>query len=399
MSKTSDKFAKISTTAPKKGGKDSFTRTSQTPEEENTQLKQKNRLLQRALDQLVDNANTNQATQDKFYQLELYFLQAKSFDELIKRILIDMKSQFNVGEIQLFLYDPEHEIRQLLTEIYGEIDYPGLFFCDDIESINKHYAEQEMVEYAARLMQLPQGMLGKLNDKINFYSAAYLPLLRNQQLIGSLHLLSSDKGRFSPQLATHFIEHMASIVSVCIDNTLNQERYKHLSLVDMLTRVKNRRYFFQALSKEIARTLRARQTLSCLFLDIDFFKKINDEHGHAVGDKALKHFAKLIQPMLRQSDILARFGGEEFTVLLPNTSADHAFEIAKRICQKVRESSLTISNDLELKMTASIGVSSYHPTQEELTIEDIQHRLINQADEAVYMAKESGRDCVKVSTQ
>ncbi|TQV75223.1 sensor domain-containing diguanylate cyclase [Aliikangiella marina] len=358
-------------------------------------LIEKNKRLQNTLSQLIDSANKNQQTQDKFYQLELFFLESQTFESLMNRVLFDLKHKLSLSQVELVIIDPDKEIRRLLDEIYGELDYQDLRYVDDeseVASIYQSKVETRLThsdEFIQRLFA-GQPSLSK--------SAAVLPLWRGTKLIGSLHMGSPDPSRFHHQLATNFLQHMSSIISVCIENSISQERFVHLSLVDMLTRAKNRRFFFQALAKEIARATRANFPVSCLFIDIDYFKKINDLHGHSIGDRALRAVADAINNLLRKSDTLARFGGEEFTVLLPNSDATQANEIAERIRQTVARLQVIGSDKQPLKITISLGVSSWQPDpQKAANAEDIQNHLINAADKAVYEAKEAGRNCVKVS--
>ncbi|MCW8877612.1 MAG: DUF484 family protein [Kangiellaceae bacterium] len=355
-------------------------------------INQQNQRLKTTLQQLLHSAQHNQETQEKFYQLELYFLQADSFQCLMNRVLQELKSKFRLTQVELYLFDPEREVRQLLEEIYGRLDYENLHYFDNLQHLKALYSSS----IKTRLSQ-DSGFIKPLFKGFpqQSKSVALLPLTRGNTVIGSLHIGSRDANRFSPQLATHFLQHLASIISVCIESSLNQERYKHLSLVDILTRAKNRRYFFQALAKEISRSVRSEQPLSCLFLDIDHFKKINDSYGHLIGDRALKFIVQKITPLLRRSDVLARFGGEEFTVLLPNTNQQDAYEIADRI-REIIETNPLQTDEHEIPITLSIGYSAWQPKSDvRMTPEEIQNLIINQADEAVYAAKSSGRNCVK----
>jgi two-component system, cell cycle response regulator len=120
-------------------------------------------------------------------------------------------------------------------------------------------------------------------------------------------------------MATNFIEWLAAVASVCLENVANNERLKHIGLTDALTGVHNRRYFDQRLREEVDRALRKGQPLSCLLVDVDHFKHVNDKHGHLIGDAVLREVAEQIKDQLRLSDAMARYGGEEFAVLLVQT--------------------------------------------------------------------------------
>ena len=354
-------------------------------------LADENNHLKATIRDLLNSARYNQQTQEKFYALELYFLEANSYELLIRRILIDLKRQLKLSQVELFLLDPQQETQQLIAEIYGQRNDKNLFYINSISTIKAIYAGAIQL-----ILSNEPDDIAKLRPGMS-QSVALLPLRRGNHIIGSLHLGSRDPERFHPGLGGEFLLHLGTIISVCIESSINQERYKHLSLVDLLTRAKNRRFFFQALATEIARSKRSKKPLSCLFIDIDHFKRVNDTHGHLTGDRALRNVADSIVPLLRQSDVLARFGGEEFTVLLPDCDLSHAEEIAERI--RVKISQLNIANEKRqsFQLTVSIGVSYWQEDQQGLSdSEAIQTHLIGQADKGVYQAKEDGRNCVRV---
>ena len=354
-------------------------------------LADENAYLKATINEMIESARYNQQTQEKFYALELYFLEANSYELLIRRILTDLKRQLKLTQVELFLLDPQQETQQLIGEIYGKLNYRNLFYTDSIGSIKSVYAGDIQL-----ILSNEGNDIAKLGPGMS-QSVALLPLRRGNHIIGSLHLGSRDPERFHPGLGGEFLLHLGTVISVCIESSINQERYKHLSLVDLLTRAKNRRFFFQALATEIARSRRSKKPLSCLFIDIDHFKAVNDLHGHLTGDRALRSVADSVVPLLRQSDVLARFGGEEFTVLLPDCDLSHAEEIAERIRDKI--SRVDIANDKQerFRLTVSIGVSYWQEGQQGFAdSEAIQNHLISQADKGVYLAKEEGRNCVRI---
>lgn len=122
--------------------------------------------------------------------------------------------------------------------------------------------------------------------------------------------------------------------------------------------------------------------------DVDFFKRINDNYGHDIGDQVLQKIAEIARKEMRRDDVLARFGGEEFVALLPETSIDDAMMIAGRLRQKIESTTVCISNTIKLNFTISIGVSQLDPDEVDL------HLLIKEADVALYRAKQNGRNQV-----
>lgn len=173
----------------------------------------------------------------------------------------------------------------------------------------------------------------------------------------------------------------------CRDITVrnhDQERIKRLATTDSLTGITNRREFNRCLTAEIQRALRFQRPLSLVMYDLDHFKSINDIFGHQVGDEVLKATVKLINKRIRQVDIHARWGGEEFMVLLPESGLDAALKSAERLCSAIANHPFKHRK----QVTASFGVTVLGP-------EDQFDTLIKRADDALYLAKHSGRNNVK----
>jgi len=154
------------------------------------------------------------------------------------------------------------------------------------------------------------------------------------------------------------------------------------SQTDVLTQIFNRRFFNMQLAKEAARSTRHRTPLSVLMFDIDHFKAINDKHGHLAGDKILQEISLLIQDNIRQSDFLARWGGEEFALLTPGVGLKNAGKFAEKLRYLIENNDFSI----EQQITCSFGVSCYQASEETST-------FIQRADQALYQAKENGRNC------
>lgn len=171
-----------------------------------------------------------------------------------------------------------------------------------------------------------------------------------------------------------------------------EQRMEDLARKDPLTGLANRRYFDEISELELARAQRTDKPLTALALDIDFFKKVNDTHGHAAGDEVLKELALQVQSMLRSTDVFARMGGEEFVILLPNTSLEQAIEKAESIRKALAEIVVVLSNGTSIQFTVSFGVSVLCEHGNSI------QQLLEAADEALYEAKRSGRNCVKVAT-
>lgn len=161
----------------------------------------------------------------------------------------------------------------------------------------------------------------------------------------------------------------------------SNERLEHLANTDRLTGVCNRRALDGALNAEVERCRRYEHSLALLFLDLDHFKQVNDVHGHAVGDKVLQQFVVELRSLLRDSDVLGRWGGEEFIVMCPETASQDAVHLAERIRSHVADLDFPIAG----RVTVSIGVADFRPGDR---IQD----LVDRADQALYRAKLQGRN-------
>lgn len=169
----------------------------------------------------------------------------------------------------------------------------------------------------------------------------------------------------------------------------NYELKTRLILVDELTGIYNRRYFEEALTKEIQRASRHDGTCSLLFIDIDDFKKVNDTHGHCVGDEVLREFAAVLAGTIRAVDVAARFGGEEFAVLMPETNRKGAIILAERLLDRIREH--RFAKDLRISFSGGIATFPEDGTTTEC--------LIKKADEGLYGAKRKGKNQVALRPQ
>ena len=159
---------------------------------------------------------------------------------------------------------------------------------------------------------------------------------------------------------------------------------EYLSFHDNLTNLYNRHYFMSSLKDHFNHLARGNVVSGILMIDLDFFKKINDEHGHVVGDKILKQFSLILSNVLRGGDIAARWGGEEFIVLLPKTNKEQSISLAKRLTETVEDYTF----ESNIKLTISVGVSQFKIT-------DNMESWIERADTALYQAKNEGRNCIK----
>ena len=169
----------------------------------------------------------------------------------------------------------------------------------------------------------------------------------------------------------------------------NTKLYKQAT-IDSLTNIPNRRYFFEMSDRYLQLSHRKLQALSFIIFDIDFFKKVNDAHGHETGDRVLKFITNKIDILLRRSDIFGRIGGEEFAIALLDTNIEQAASIAEKLRKGIQNSTY-ISKDIAIKLTISLGVTQAKVNEQEVSF------ILSRADVALYQAKDGGRNRVVIN--
>jgi diguanylate cyclase (GGDEF)-like protein len=350
---------------------------------------QSSRDLRKTLRAYVSTAQHNAEKLQRFHDQELQFITANGLNELIESIYVDYKQNFQLDHVSLLLVDEEFEIRHILNTMQIDSEKSGLLFSD-VNIEQEHFAGGVHPLLCEMNEPLPAIFFSNLADHIN--SAAVLPLLRGNRIIGTLNIGSRDSKRFIPGSATDFLEHLATILAVCIENAINLEKVRLLGLIDPLTGVHNRRYFEQRLHEEAGNVLRHKNDLAFLIIDLDHFKAINDCCGHPVGDRVLQEVSTLIRMQLRLSDVLARFGGEEFVVLISGTDKQTVLDIAERIRTSITAHDDFCKMSLPNPVSVSIGVCMLPSELQQDDIGRVSQQLLQRADEALYHSKQQGRN-------
>ncbi len=349
-------------------------------------------VLQSHLYGMLDRVQHNSSTLKRLQEFEMRLLGLNTLIEMIEFILVGARQLLDLDVVSLSLLDPKQEIVTCLMDDNAQYQVrEGLLLTQDERLFIRHFGVTN------------RPLLGRYQPEKHghFFTAQTLapasvmlaPLIRRGKCLGSLNLGSFNADRFSRNMSTDFVEHLASVVSVCLENTFNYENMRRVSLVDPLTGVNNRRFLEQRIEEELDRCQRNREPLSCLFLDIDFFKRINDGHGHQAGDHVLALVAGAIKKQLRSNDVLSRYGGEEFVALLSQSDEIRGEEIAQRIRGAIANLSI-VFNEHDIPVTISIGVATFMPRTGKIPVSEIAEQLIQAADEALYQAKHEGRNRV-----
>jgi len=197
-------------------------------------------------------------------------------------------------------------------------------------------------------------------------------------------IVLATPGRFDPD-GVALIEQFRADLGLAMNNALAHDRLERLAAVDPLTDAYNRRFGLARLREEFSRAVRAENPLGVIMLDLDHFKAVNDTYGHLIGDRVLRATAAACRRVVREGDVLIRYGGEEFLVLLPGAGADDVREVGERIRRAVAETSVE-DGDQRVGVTVSLGCATYREAT------DSVDALVALADAALYKAKEAGRN-------
>src|SRR5580698_6532821 len=223
-------------------------------------------------------------------------------------------------------------------------------------------------------------------------SIVAVPVRFREQCLGVIELINciGEEG-FSPRDLA-LLEALADYAAIAIENARHVHRIHELTIKDDCTCLYNARHLNFILDTEIYRSNRYAFEFSLLFIDLDHFKAVNDTHGHLVGSRLLGEVGEMIKNSCRQIDMAFRYGGDEFVVLLPQTSKENAIRVAHRLHKRIRDTIWLTAAGLEVKITASVGVASYPGDSK--TKADLLHL----ADEAMYNVKNTTRDAVLAAT-
>jgi diguanylate cyclase (GGDEF)-like protein len=351
-------------------------------------------ILDSHVDDLVSRTQINEQKWNQFQKMETDFLSRTSLSELIEFSVDDCVSSFGLNAVSLVLLNHNGELKEFLEEGgFVMSQHRNLIFIEDDSVLQKLFGITRQIYFGPFLQDLHFWLYA--NSELQPTSVAILPLYRRGQYLGAIALGSTDDQRFRSQLNTEFLDRLALIISVCFENAISMELLKRTSFVDPLTRINNRRYFDQRIREEVDRSMRNGDSLSCLFLDIDFFKKVNDSHGHQCGDMIIQSIAQIMRQQLRTADILARYGGEEFVAVVTGASSQMAIDVASRIRKSVERRQFDSETNIKIAVTVSIGVATFQPKEFSASRETIASTLVGQADQALLEAKRAGRNQVQ----
>jgi len=223
-------------------------------------------------------------------------------------------------------------------------------------------------------------------------SVICVPLRAKHRSLGVIQLINCPMETFGDN-ELFFLNALCDYAAIAIDNARAVERIQELTITDDCTGLYNARHLYKTLEAEVYRSARFGHEFSVIFIDLDHFKSVNDTHGHLVGSKLLAEVGYVIKSHLRLIDYAFRYGGDEFVILLPQTSKEAALIVARRLLEVMRLSEFMATEGLKLNVRCSMGLATYPEDAKSA------HEMIRQADEMMYSVKNTTRDNIAIAQQ
>ncbi len=300
-------------------------------------------------------------------------------DELLDKVCIAILERFTADHVSLLLLEKGH---LLLRAHRGRLT--PLLAAGDIIPTEAGLTSQALVLGKSVL----QNDVSQATDYVPGYAETRaevcVPLIFFGEKLGVLVLDSKTPNAFLESDVTP-LESVADICAAAIQNAHHFESAKQLAYLDGLTGIFNRRFFEMRIVEELERAQRYKSELSVIMLDIDNFKRLNDEFGHLLGDEVLRQVSGILQQHLRKGDVVCRFGGEEFAVLLPQANNENAMEVAEKLRRAIEAFHFP---GVPRPVTVSAGTAHFPEFGE------TRDEVVSAADTALYLAKQAGRNCV-----
>ena len=336
--------------------------------------------------ELIDRLQKNEQVDKKFHEIETRILSILNFKDFFEVLLTEIQKQFGVPCVWISLID-NSEVSDLVQFIKeSDILRPRIsvvdrdLFMDLVGNRRQPLLINQNIEPYYQFF--PQGR----DDQIK--SLAVAPISLDGEMIGSFNQADFSKERFQPGIDTSRLEQLAAKVSVCLSNVTAHEKLKRMAYQDALTGLLNRRVMASILKREYNRAKRYQTPLSLVFIDVNDFKKVNDTFGHNAGDELLKYLAALLLEMSRDSDVAARFAGDEFVQILPETTAKSAKKMLKRLQNYLFDHPLLWGKD-KIPFSISFGIAS----TEDKSVHS-PDMLLKSADDALYQMKKEKKGIV-----
>jgi len=326
------------------------------------------------------------------YEVSLAIAAGVGLEKTTQAVFRQLQKVIPIDLFFLALYEPtEKKVSYFMYQKNGERIEIEPFYLMQKPTLTRYVTQKKetiyIADFKAEDAEVEEDEIIKVPG---FDIRAFLgvPLILRGEVIGVLSVQASHQNAYDAN-QIRLVETIAQQTSIAMDNAKLFERMQEMAITDSLTGLYNRRYFYMVLDNEFERAKRYQTPLSLIMIDIDHFKKVNDKFGHLVGDDVLRSISEICMKLLRQSDNMFRYGGEEFMIILPVTKQEEAFNVAERIRNTIEEAVIKTKKG-NVKTTLSIGVSEYGESHSEPS------GFIESADRTMYEAKKAGRNCVRV---
>ncbi|MCD6356693.1 MAG: diguanylate cyclase [Anaerolineaceae bacterium] len=329
------------------------------------------------------------------YKIGLAIAAGVGFEKTTQSIFRQLKRVIPGDLFFLALYEPKDElVSYFMYRKNGKRINIEPFSLMERPSLTRYVIQKKetvyIPDFKAEDSEVKEGDVIKVPGFDN-RSLLGIPLVMRDKVAGVLSVQSAQPSAYSSN-HIRLVETIAQQAAVAMDNARLFERMRKMAITDSLTGLYNRRHFFKILNDEIERSKRYQSALSLVMIDIDYFKRVNDSLGHLSGDQLLQSVAEICKKLLRQSDNMFRYGGEEFMIILPETNRDEAVSVANRI-RTLIEGTDFVTYKGKVNITISMGVSEYG---KDFTSPNM---FIDSVDKALYLAKQSGRNRVCLFTE
>ncbi len=358
---------------------------------ENQELREHNYELSHNLKNFEELAKERESQHKRFEDLEESILKANDLHNMITKLQDKLSTDFSIPLANISLIDSVKETIGLeLQEIFAPA---GCNQTDKLDAtltfINEKDYNRIFHNHQAVVTKHPESTLSDLfgphiQNSIEISSSAFIPLLSRGRAIGTLNMASSDPEKFIPGTATEAVESLSRKLATIIENTLLTAQLQKLLRTDPLTGLYNRRTLDEVLPIEFARAQRYGHPLSLIMIDLDDFKLVNDRYGHPVGDLVLSETGTLLITNLRQYDIALRYGGDEFTLILPDTNEQQGRTIISKLEKLAAAAKIKVDTDNYLPIKLSAGLATLHDD----SVADAE-ALKKAADQDLYRNKEN----------
>lgn len=337
-----------------------------------------------------ENRNRHSDELKIFHDVAKALTSSLDLDNILQTILEKIAAYFKPDTWSLIMLDEETQDLYYTVAIGKQCESVNALRLTTGESLARWVVERARPLVIADVNQDPRIEASSRNGfSGDPFSVVCMPVRAGGKVLGLMELVNGDMKIYSR--GEMLLESLADYAAIAIENARAVQRIQELSITDDCTGVYNSRHMFTVLAEEVRRSERFGYEFTILFVDIDHFKRINDEYGHLIGSKLLGEFGRCLRRNLRLVDAAFRYGGDEFAVLLPQTSKEAALHVAKRLMNTFRNMQWLTDEGLSLTLRVSIGIATY-PLDG-----DTSHAIVQSADDLMYQVKNAGRDGIAVA--